>query len=113
MPCIFCQIVNHEKPSSIIYEDDLVIAIHDIRPIAPVHALILPKIHHESVNMVTEKHELALGHLFTAARLVAAQLGVDQSGYRLMVNTGPDAGQSVFHIHMHLIGGRHLPFRFD
>lgn len=113
MACVFCQIIRQEKPAQIIFEDDLVIAFHDIHPIAPIHVLIVPKEHIESVNFVNQEHEAVLGHLFLAAQILASELGVNHSGYRLMVNTGRDGGQSVFHLHMHLIGGRHLPFRFE
>jgi histidine triad (HIT) family protein len=112
MPCIFCQIIYQEKPAHILYEDELVIAFHDIRPIAPVHVLVVPKLHIESMNFVTLEHENLLGHMFTIARSIAAELGIEQSGYRLMINTGKDGGQSIFHLHLHLIGGRYLPFHF-
>ena len=91
----------------------MVIAFHTINPIAPVHLLIVPKRHIDSVNTMLPEDEGIMGHLFTAARALADQEGIAQAGYRLVTNTGPDGGQSVYHIHMHLIGGRHLPFRFD
>lgn len=88
-------------------------AFDTVHPVAPVHVLIVPKKHIPSVNELAVEDEAIIGHLFTVARRLADQLGVAHTGYRLVVNTGPDGGQSVFHIHMHLIGGRHLPFRFD
>ena len=112
MSCPFCQIITRQLPAQILYEDEQVIAIQDIRPIAPVHLLILPKEHIQSVNELEPAHEAIAGHMFTVARQLALQFGVAESGYRLMVNTGAHGGQSVFHLHMHLIGGRHLPLRF-
>lgn len=106
--CVFCKIVAGELPSRKVYEDDLVVAFHDIHPQAPVHILIIPKAHIASVNEVEEEHRAALGGLFLAARKVAEALNVAQSGYRLLINTGRDAGQDVFHLHMHLLGGRRL-----
>jgi len=113
MTCIFCSIIERKAPATIVYEDDTVIAFHTINPIAPVHLLIVPKRHIESVNTLLPEDEGIMGHLFTAARTLADHEGIAQAGYRLVTNTGPDGGQSVYHIHMHLIGGRHLPFRFD
>ncbi|HVP21969.1 MAG TPA: histidine triad nucleotide-binding protein [Anaerolineaceae bacterium] len=113
MTCIFCSIIERKAPAIIVYEDDMVIAFRSINPIAPVHLLIVPKRHIESVNTLLPEDEGIMGHLFTTARALAAKEGIAQAGYRLVTNTGPDGGQSVYHIHMHLIGGRHLPFRFD
>jgi histidine triad (HIT) family protein len=111
--CIFCRIIAQQAPAKILYEDSQVIAFQDAHPIAPVHVLIVPKQHIVSVNDMKEEDEKVIGHLSQVAGQLAEQLGVSQSGYRLVINTGPDAGQSVFHLHMHLIGGRHLPFKFD
>jgi histidine triad (HIT) family protein len=110
--CVFCQIISGKIQTKIFYQDEIVIAFQDIRPIAPVHLLILPRQHIDSVNQVEPENELILGHLFSVAHSLAVEYSVAQSGYRLVVNSGPDAGQSVYHLHMHLIGGRHLPFRF-
>ena len=106
--CIFCKIIAGEIPSKQVYQDDRVTVFHDINPVAPVHVLIVPNEHIPSVNAAEEAHEALLGHMFTVARKVAAELGVAESGYRLIVNTGPDAGQVVFHLHMHLLGGHRL-----
>ncbi len=106
--CIFCKIIAGEIPSKQVYQDELVTAFHDINPVAPVHVLIVPNEHIPSVAEVEAQHEAILGHMFTVARQIAEQLGVAQSGFRLVVNTGRDGGQDVFHLHMHLLGGKRL-----
>ena len=106
--CIFCKIAAHEIPSQIVYEDDLVIAIEDINPAAPVHVLVLPKEHLTSLNQVEEKQQLLLGRVQVAAVLIAKKLGLADKGYRLVCNCGDDGGQTVMHIHYHLLGGRAL-----
>lgn len=111
--CIFCSIVSHQSPAHIVYEDELALVFPPLAPIAPVHLLIIPKRHIESVNTICAGDEALLGHLFSVAQKLALEHGIDRSGYRLVTNTGPDGGQSVFHLHLHLIGGRHLPFRFE
>jgi histidine triad (HIT) family protein len=108
--CIFCRIIAGAAPADIIYRDEQVVAFLNLNPIAPVHLLIVPVKHIESVNTSEVGDETAIGHLFTVARLLAVKYGIDQSGYRLIVNTGPDAGQSVFHLHLHIIGGRRISF---
>jgi len=108
MASIFTKIINREIPSDIVYEDDLVLAFKDISPQAPVHILIVPKKEIATVNDVTAEDEMALGRLFTAAAKIAEENGIAASGYRLMVNCNEDGGQEVFHIHMHLLGGRNL-----
>ncbi len=113
MNCIFCKIAAGQAPARILYQDEQVTAFEDLHPIAPVHILIIPNQHIDSVNQAEAGHEAVLGRLVTVARQIAAGQGLQNSGYRLVINTGPDAGQSVYHLHMHLIGGRHLPFRFD
>ena len=112
-PCIFCSIIEKKATAKIVYEDETVMAFHTINPVAPVHLLIVPKKHIASVNVVTSEDEDLLGHMFSVARQLAEETGVSHSGFRLITNTGPDGGQSVYHIHMHLIGGKHLPFRFE
>lgn len=92
-----------------IYQDELVTAFRDIHPAAPVHILIVPNEHIRSLNEVKEQHQELLGKLIMVAKELAIQEGVDENGYRLLINTGPDAGQSVFHMHVHLIAGKHLP----
>jgi len=106
--CIFCRIIAHQAPADVVFEDERVVAFWDIHPLTAVHILIVPKKHLASVNDVAEGDEAMLGHLFSVARQVAAQQGVAHSGYRLVVNTGPNAGQGVFHIHMHLLGGQRV-----
>ena len=111
--CPFCEIIQHTKPAKIIFEDDDVLAIQDIHPIAPAHILIIPKKHISSLNDLQPEDEPLLGHMIRIGQLMAEQAGVHQTGYRLVINTGPHAGQSIFHVHLHMIGGRHLPFRFE
>ncbi len=106
--CPFCKIISGEVESKIVYQDDLVTAFKDYDPKAPVHLLIIPNRHITSVNEVEPGDEIILGRLFITARQLAEQNQIHQTGYRLVVNTGKDAFQSVMHIHMHLIGGRHL-----
>jgi histidine triad (HIT) family protein len=106
--CIFCQIIAGKSPAHVLYKDDTVTAFRDTHPIAPVHLLIVPNQHIASVNDLTENDEILMGHLFSVARQLAAQHGIAQSGFRLMVNTGPHSGQAVFHLHIHLLGGQRL-----
>ncbi len=108
MPTIFSKIVAREIPAEIVYQDDRVTAFKDIHPIAPVHILIVPNHEIATVNDVTPDDEQTLGHMFVVAKQVAQQLGIADSGYRLLVNCNADAGQEVFHLHMHLLGGRSL-----
>jgi histidine triad (HIT) family protein len=105
--CIFCRIASGEESARIIYQDEDVTAFHDRNPQAPTHVLVIPNEHIESVNQVTAEDADVLGRLFVVARRVAEEEGVT-GGYRLVVNTGSRAGQSVFHLHMHLLGGRLL-----
>lgn len=106
--CIFCKIVEGAIPARIIYEDDLALAFHDIAPQAPTHALIIPREHLESLNDAGKSDEALLGHLLRLAPKIAYQLGIAETGYRTCLNTGADGGQSVFHLHIHVLGGRHL-----
>ncbi len=108
MPTIFSKIIAKEIPATIVYQDELVTAFKDINPSAPVHILIIPNKEIASTNDVQPEDEQMLGHLFTVAKLVAKEQGVAESGYRLLVNNGSDAGQEVFHLHVHLMGGRKL-----
>ena len=108
--CIFCQIIAGKRPARILYTDELATAFADIHPVAPVHVLIVPKRHIVSVNELTPGDEALVGHLFTVARQIAEQTGIQQSGYRLIINTGPDSGQAIFHLHLHVIGGRRMRF---
>jgi histidine triad (HIT) family protein len=101
--CIFCKIVAGNAPAQILYHDDQVTAFRDIHPSASTHVLIVPNRHISSVNELTLQDESLVGHLFTIARQLAGQEGISQNGYRLIVNTGPSAGQTVLHLHLHLI----------
>jgi histidine triad (HIT) family protein len=105
---IFSKIIRKEIPAQIVYQDDLVTAFRDINPQAPTHILIVPNKLIPTVNDVTAEDELALGRLFTVAKRIAEQEGIAESGYRLLVNCNRDAGQEVYHLHMHVFGGRPL-----
>jgi histidine triad (HIT) family protein len=106
--CIFCKIVKGEIPGNIVYQDQAVTAFYDIHPVAPTHLLLVPNKHIPSVNEVTPEDEPVLGRLFTLAMHLAVQEGIDEKGYRLIVNTGFHGGQVVFHLHMHLMGGQRM-----
>ncbi|MBK9602629.1 MAG: histidine triad nucleotide-binding protein [Anaerolineales bacterium] len=106
--CLFCKIIKGDIPGTIVYRDEQVTAFRDINPAAPTHVLIVPNKHIESVNMLIVDDEPLIGHLFIAAKKIAAQEGIAEDGYRLVVNTNAHAGQTVFHIHLHLIGGAPL-----
>ncbi len=105
---IFEKIISREIPARIVHEDDELIAFHDVEPKAPVHVLIVPKRVIERIGVAKSDQVLLLGKLLRAAQTVAQKTGVDQSGYRLVINHGPDAGESVPHLHVHLLGGRPL-----
>lgn len=109
--CLFCKIIKKELSSSIVYQDDDFLAFCDINPLAPVHLLIVPKKHIPSVDYLEESDKELVGRIFLVAKKIARGKGVDKSGYRLIFNVGPDAGQSVEHLHLHLIGGKELPWR--
>ncbi|WP_028312388.1 histidine triad nucleotide-binding protein [Derxia gummosa] len=102
--CIFCKIARHEIPAKVVYEDDDLIAFHDIAPAAPVHLLVIPKQHIESLAGVTEEHQALLGKMLVLAPKLAAEFGAG-NGFKTLFNTGKDGGQVVFHLHMHIIGG--------
>ena len=108
MSCLFCNIVGRTVPAQILLENDQVLAFQDIRPVAPVHALVIPKKHIAGVHEASPEDGALLGAVVLAARDVAEKLGVGASGYRLVMNQGASAGQSVFHLHCHVIGGRPL-----
>ena len=108
MPCLFCRIVAKEIPSSIAYEDDKVIAFHDINPAAPVHVLIIPRKHISDLIALTEEDNFLVAHIHQVAKKLAADLGVASSGFRLVNNCGGDGGQTIEHLHFHLLGGRQL-----
>jgi histidine triad (HIT) family protein len=106
--CIFCKIVAGEIPSTVVYESDEILAFRDINPQAPTHVVVIPKAHHADVASMAEADPAMVGTLVAAAGAIARQEGVAESGYRLVFNTGPDAGQSVFHVHCHLLAGRSI-----
>jgi histidine triad (HIT) family protein len=104
---IFKRIIDREIPARIVYEDDLCLAFHDVKPEAPTHVLVIPKQEIPQIAAAGEADKTLLGHLLLAANKIAEQLGLS-GGYRLVINNGPDAGQSVDHLHVHILGGRHL-----
>lgn len=106
--CLFCKIVAGEIPASIVYRDEHVVAFRDINPQAPVHVLVIPHEHLASLSDAGELDDVRLGYLLRAAARVAMEQGLMESGYRTVVNTGAGAGQSVFHLHLHVLGGRPL-----
>ena len=109
MSTIFSKIINKEIPADIIFESDNVLAFKDIKPQAPVHILIIPKIEIPKVTDIKGKeHAALLGEMFDAANNLAKDLRIDKNGFRLVFNCGNDGGQEVYHIHMHLLGGRHM-----
>ncbi|MBE7029759.1 MAG: histidine triad nucleotide-binding protein [Ruminococcaceae bacterium] len=108
MDCLFCKIINGEIPSQKVYEDEFVYAFNDISPTAPVHVLIIPKKHISTINDIEETDIELIGKIFIAAKKIAKQLNIAEDGYRIISNCNKNAGQTVFHIHFHLIAGREL-----
>ena len=108
--CIFCKIANKEIPTKIVYEDDKIFAFTDIKPVAPVHLLIIPKKHIPSIDYLGGEDKELIGELFLVAQKLARKYGIDKTGYRLIFNVGRDAGQTIDHLHLHLIGGTRLPW---
>ncbi len=106
--CLFCRIIAGEIPANKVHEDDLSLAFRDIHPQAPTHVLIIPKKHIASLDEAAREDQATLGHLLLVAAELAGQLGIASGGYRTVINTGAEAGQSVWHIHVHLLGGRPL-----
>jgi histidine triad (HIT) family protein len=106
--CTFCRIVDGDIRADVVLEDSDTIAFRDLAPRAPVHVLVIPKRHIASMNDVTAEHRDVMGALFIAARAVAEREGIAQRGYRVVMNTGADAGQSVYHAHLHVLGGRRM-----
>ncbi|MDD4076351.1 MAG: histidine triad nucleotide-binding protein [Eubacteriales bacterium] len=104
--CLFCKIANGEIPSKKAYEDDTVLAFYDIEPQAPVHVLIVPKKHYTSVMDIESADQALLSHMIEIAQKLAKELGVSKDGFRLVINTGENGGQSVPQLHIHLLGGR-------
>jgi len=103
--CVFCKIVKGELPAKVVYEDDLIMAFHDINPQRKVHVLIIPKKHISSMNDLTPEDKEVMGHLMVKVPEIAKKLGIAEEGYRLIVNTGKHGGQEIYHVHFHLLGG--------
>ncbi len=108
MDCLFCKIAAGEIPSDKVYEDDLIYAFNDISPAAPCHVLIIPKEHIASANDITDENAGIISEIFKTAKKIAREKGIAEKGYRIVNNCGEDGGQSVKHLHFHLIGGRSL-----
>lgn len=106
--CIFCKIIAGEIPSDSVYQDEVVTAFRDINPVAPVHVLIVPNKHIADNNAFSQADEPIAGKIFSAVREIAQQEGIAESGYRLIMNSGPDGRQEVKHMHLHLIGGQRM-----
>lgn len=104
--CLFCRIARGEVPAEIVLSDDDIVAFRDIHPQAPTHVLLIPRMHIPSVNELSQESADVMGKLFLAARSLAESEGIARDGYRMVVNAGPGAGQTVFHLHLHLLGGR-------
>ena len=108
MNCVFCKIIGGQIPSDVVFKDDKVIAFRDINPMAPVHLLIIPREHIASLNDITEQQTALVGHMVQVAKQLAKQQEIATRGYRVVINCGPQGGQVVQHLHMHLLGGREL-----
>lgn len=106
--CLFCKIIQGEIPSNKVYEDEKILAFRDINPAAKEHVLLIPKKHIYSIGKSLGEDKELLGELLLKAKNLAGELGIEESGYRLVINNGPDGGQTVDHLHLHLIGGRKL-----
>jgi histidine triad (HIT) family protein len=106
MSCLFCRIVAGEIPAKIAYQDDALVAFHDVNPQSPVHVLIVPRKHIATLNDVTPDDEALIGRMLARAAALARELGIAARGYRAVFNCNSEAGQSVFHIHLHVLGGR-------
>ncbi len=106
--CIFCKIIKKEIPSNIVYESDEIIAFRDVNPVAPIHILVIPKKHLNSVLDLNTEDEMLVGKIYMVINKIAKQEGIDKSGFRIVVNCGEDGGQEVKHLHFHIIGGKKL-----
>ena len=106
--CVFCQVAAHERPAKILYEDPHCLVLEDINPKAPVHLLVIPRKHIPSLNENLENDKDLLGHMMTVVARAAKEKGIDGTGYRTVINTNAEAGQTVFHLHFHILGGRVL-----
>jgi histidine triad (HIT) family protein len=108
MDCLFCKIVAGDIPADIVYESDTALAFRDINPQAPTHVLVIPRKHISTINDIGVDDETLIGSLYTAAREIAAAEGIAEDGYRAVINCNESAGQSVFHIHLHVLGGKRM-----
>ena len=106
--CLFCKIIKKEIPSEMVYQDDFITVFKDINPAAPVHLLVVPNIHIPAVSEAEEEHEILLGKLVLGAKKAAEDAGIAESGYRLIINNGPDGNQVIPHIHLHVLGGARM-----
>lgn len=106
--CLFCKIIDQKIPAKIVYEDERAIAFRDINPVAPTHVLVIPRKHIATIDDVGPEDEAEMGHLYRVASAIAKQEGLGTRGYRTVMNCNEEAGQSVFHVHLHLVGGKHL-----
>lgn len=106
--CLFCKFVSGELQADIVYEDEYVLAFRDINPHAPLHVLVVPKRHIATINDLTEPDAELIGRMYLAAKQVATEAGYEESGYRCVMNCNADAGQTVFHLHLHVLAGREL-----
>lgn len=106
--CLFCRIINGEIPSAKVYEDDYVYAFKDINPAAPVHVLVVPKVHIDSLEALNDDNIENVAHIHRGIQKVAKIMGINDSGYRVIVNCGKSAGQTVFHLHYHVLGGTEM-----
>jgi histidine triad (HIT) family protein len=108
--CLFCKIIAGQIPSTKVYQDEVCVAFNDISPQAPTHILIVPREHFDSLDKAEKGHAETLGHLLLTAAEIARQVGFAENGYRVVINTNDDGGQTVFHLHVHLLGGRQFIF---
>ena len=106
MGCLFCEIAEKKRPAKIIYEDELTVVFEDINPQAPVHCLVVPKKHISTSLEIAKEDNALVGHLFHVANKIAKDRGIAERGFRLVMNCNPESGQTVFHIHLHILGGR-------
>jgi histidine triad (HIT) family protein len=106
--CVFCKIVKKEIPATPLFESDKVLAFADLHPMAPVHLLVIPKTHYSNLNEIPDSELQVIEDMYRAARELAGQKGVQEKGYRLAMNVNPEGGQTVFHVHLHLLGGRQM-----
>ncbi|GHU38756.1 histidine triad nucleotide-binding protein [Clostridia bacterium] len=111
MSCLFCKIIAGDLPSTKVYEDDCVLAFYDIVPMAPVHVIVVPKAHIESADAITPENSSAAARIFEAIPIIAKKLGITKSGYRVITNIGDDGGQTIEHLHFHILGGTKLPLK--